>query len=258
MGEVYPTEEILGDHIYSQVSELTDTNVEKITGMLLECERPKILEMLQNRQVLMSYVKVAEKTISKNSTKESKQPEVSILNKDQECDKDVLGEKLYDKILELVDSELLAAKITGKVAITSCLIRVLVLSFKHNSHVTELRVAVLHYSQPFTTGDRYGMLLELDSDKLSKLLKSTTDLKQAIEKSRTVLETERTEELSPTEIMAEIIYSRVEIKYPDLAPQITGMLIELEDNVLEKLVNSEQLLDSRIEEAFSALQQNSS
>lgn len=55
------------------------------------------------------------------------------------------------------------------------------------------------------------------------------------------------------QLIGEIIYMRVYEQYPDLAGKITGMLLEMENNELIRLLEDTQSLDLKINEALAVL-----
>ncbi|KAK6194734.1 hypothetical protein SNE40_000308 [Patella caerulea] len=211
MATIVTLKDALGINLYSKVREITSTNASKITGMLLECKKEQILRMLENKDVLKSYVETAQETLKSSCDKDDNNG----IKDDTDDNKSTssnesMAEELYDKINNIVDSDLMAAKITG-------------------------------------------MLLDLDSSKQNELITSEKELKLAVERARTVLLDSKSEELNPQEDIADEIYTHVEKKYPELAPQITGMLLELDTDILKNLLTTTKELDNRIEEAFNVL-----
>ncbi|XP_055959502.1 uncharacterized protein LOC126822367 [Patella vulgata] len=219
MAAIVTLKDALGVNLYSKVSELTSTDAGKITGMLLECKKDQILRMLENKDVLKLYIETAQETLKSSCDNNGMIDDNNGIMDDGIKDPDdnkstssneSLAEELYDKITNIVDCDLMAAKITG-------------------------------------------MLLDLDSSKLNDLMTSEEELKLAVEKARTVLLETKSEEFNPHEDIADEIYTNVEKKYPELAPQITGMLLELDTDILKDLLTTTKELDNRIEEAFNVL-----
>lgn len=62
------------------------------------------------------------------------------------------------------------------------------------------------------------------------------------------------DEKSRKQIIGERLYPKISLKCPEMAPKITGMLLEMENTELLRILETESDLDLKIQEAISVLQ----
>lgn len=101
-----------------------------------------------------------------------------------------------------------------------------------------------------------GMLLEMDISKIKRLLEDSSLLESNVTTARIEYLREHHPGSLPTkEELGEEIYEIVSTSYPEEAARITGMLLELDLEELQRLVDNPDHLKSRIEQAFRAMQE---
>ncbi|PIK45673.1 hypothetical protein BSL78_17470 [Apostichopus japonicus] len=98
-----------------------------------------------------------------------------------------------------------------------------------------------------------GMILELDSTSVEHLLESPEDLTDAIDKAMKALNDSDHQHKAEKSLLAEELYLKVEQRQPDMASEITGMLLEMDTSSLQKLLSEPVLLDCKVAEAAAAL-----
>ena len=114
----------------------------------------------------------------------------------------------------------------------------------------------IHAIKPKLAGKITGMLLELDNKILFHLLNDDEALESKINEALMVLEHHQVI-ITSQEKKKEIgnkLYSKIVNLEPILAGKITGMLLELENKYLLQLLNNDQALEVKINEAVALLQ----
>jgi len=97
-----------------------------------------------------------------------------------------------------------------------------------------------------------GMLLELDAFTLKQLLLNDSLLSKAVEKSKKKF-LEFSETNKRKEEVGELLYLSVSKSYdPQVAPHLTGMLLELDSCTLDSLINDPAALKDKLESAHRA------
>ncbi|XP_028395402.1 uncharacterized protein LOC114519462 [Dendronephthya gigantea] len=101
-----------------------------------------------------------------------------------------------------------------------------------------------------------GMLLEMPADDLKNIFSDDSKLMSQIYEAIKVLEKET--EKDKRELLGDALYSEVEAVYSehDIAEKITGMLLELRLEDIERLMQNKNDLLVKIREAFEALQRH--
>ena len=145
-------------------------------------------------------------------------------------------------------------------------------SYQQKNLIGELLfIKVQHILSSTTDGDSTGksdkitgMLLELDNDELLETLNNEDLLKQKVKEASEVLMNSTNEQDSSQQqkqIFGEIIYLSVQeiipnvtdVFGPEKAGKITGMILELDNEELQQLVASQELLTERVKQAIDAL-----
>ncbi|XP_072016933.1 uncharacterized protein [Amphiura filiformis] len=134
-------------------------------------------------------------------------------------DKQTLGEELYSLVLDLKPNQC-AAKITG-------------------------------------------MLMELDISTIQNLLDSPTDLQKAVNKAVHTLNIDEagntcgkvTDKEEEKQEIGEELYNLVALQQRELAPKITGMLLEMSVQDLRELLQQPDMLKKKVDLAMKVLQQ---
>ncbi|XP_064649739.1 uncharacterized protein LOC135501520 [Lineus longissimus] len=121
------------------------------------------------------------------------------------------------------------------------------------------RVAEL---EPELCGHITGMLLELDNALIREFLESRDSLEEAVAKARTEYLLHATgspagSSSSEDDELSCILFNAVSERCPEIADRITGMLLELDQKVIEKLLDNPKHLDAQVERAKVALYEDS-
>ncbi|KAM9793936.1 uncharacterized protein LOC133162972 [Syngnathus typhle] len=207
--------ETLGEQLYTRIFHKHNENTGKLTGMLLELPAPVLRRILQDEAMLATAVEKAVKALHVDMHQETSKT----TNKEEDNDSmssDSLGEQLFD----LVD------------------------------------IYNTGYSQKIT-----GMLLEQDKEAVLKLLSDPKQLEEQLNAALKTLEQQRVEETDvsdasdpeDTEGLGEKLFLQVEELDKLHAHEITGMLLEMDADVLRRLLRERTLLEAAVHKAQAAL-----
>lgn len=128
-----------------------------------------------------------------------------------------------------------------------------------NSHEDDIGIALFEKVRSFheeNAAKITGMLLEMPADDLKNIFSDDSKLMSQIYEAIKVLEKET--ERDKRELFGDALYPEVEAVYSedDIAERITGMLLELRLEEIEKLIQNRNDLLVKIHEAFEALQRH--
>ena len=101
-----------------------------------------------------------------------------------------------------------------------------------------------------------GMLLEMPAKDLKHIFADDTKLMSQIYEAIKILDYEA--ELAKHELLGDVLYHEVEAVYSEqeIAEKITGMLLELRPQEIERLIQNKSELLVKIHEAFEVLQKH--
>ncbi|CAG5132145.1 unnamed protein product [Candidula unifasciata] len=251
------TRDVLGAHLHQKVSSslnghLTEAKkmvsdecilADKITGMLLERSLKDILAMLQDDAVLLRNVKVALEVLRKAYPEQLQTPTSGRFEERPELSLDGIGEVLFERVCSIEES--LAPQITGM--------------------ILELDVPTLLH---IINTD--GSLLESAVQKAKEVLLSETFLiecppgphslfshPELILKDVSCQSQGEVDDEPAREILGEQIYERVRGVHPECASDLTGMILELEPQVIKLLLQDQQQLEVAIAKAYTEWKKHS-
>ncbi|XP_076446257.1 uncharacterized protein LOC143283779 isoform X3 [Babylonia areolata] len=128
---------------------------------------------------------------------------------------------------------------------------------EHKQMIGERLYPQIQQMYPGLTKKITGMLLELDNKELLRLLGSPEMLRSRVDEAVNVLHDQEpltTEVFGAHEhkqILGERLFPKVQRLYPEFAGKITGMLLELDNLELLRLLEDHHLLKDRAEEAWA-------
>lgn len=216
----------IGEDLYELVYALDSDQADKITGMLLEMDLPDLEKLVKHQAALEEKVNQALMAINSQCDKHE-----TASSKDEQEDKTLLGEQLYDLISEWYPDQV--DKITGM--------------------LLELDVTTLN----LLVNDS-AALKEKATCAANVLSQTSTEkeIPHSFASTRNSVQESGDKTSSDSEMkhaLAEKIYDIIEQWYPKEAGKLTGMLMDFDCKTLEMMVLNEQLLKEKLEEALAAI-----
>ncbi|XP_077352786.1 uncharacterized protein LOC144001959 isoform X1 [Festucalex cinctus] len=207
--------ETLGEQLYTRIFPKHNEHAGKLTGMLLELPAPVLSKMLQDEAMLTTAVEKAVTALQVDLHQECSK----ITSKEEDngsVSSDSLGEQLFD----LVD------------------------------------IYNTGYSQKIT-----GMLLEQHKEAVLKLLSDPKQLEEQLNAALKTLQQQRIEETDvsdtsdaeETDGLGEKLFTQVEELDQLHAHEITGMLLEMDADILRQLLRERTMLEAAVRKAQAAL-----
>ncbi|XP_077441754.1 uncharacterized protein LOC144063786 [Vanacampus margaritifer] len=207
--------ETLGEQLYTRISPKYSEHAGKLTGMLLELPAPVLSRMLQDEAMLTTAVEKAVRALQVDLHQEH-----SKISSKEEDDGSVSSDSLGEQLFDLVDT--------------------------YNTG----------YSQKIT-----GMLLEQHREAVLKLLSDPKQLEEQLNAALKTLQQQRIEETDvsdtsdaeETDGLGEKLFTQVEELDQIHAHEITGMLMEMDADILRQLLSERTMLEAAVRKAQAAL-----
>ncbi|XP_076454735.1 uncharacterized protein LOC143289587 [Babylonia areolata] len=254
LAEPLPLLEVLGEHLYTKVSELQGTlgvmlDVAKLTGVLLELGDKQVLKLLQDEKLLRRGVERVMEYVPSVSIPVSTRSRSKGGDRGGKIDAD-LQEHLYSQVCHLEPE--LAAHITGMLLeLPATQVKSLLESATRLTRaVSHAKAAYLSHSQTRQKNSppAHGHC-ELDSDWSQRLAAGGRTEAQKHEED--VEEGEKEE--GELEEMGERVYTEAERLYPGCAAKLTGMVLDMGQKRVKTLLQDQSQLHRVLHMAFSSL-----
>ncbi|CAI9723532.1 QUALITY PROTEIN: polyadenylate-binding 4-like [Octopus vulgaris] len=238
--------QVLGETLFQFIHNMYPDKAGEITDMLLELDEAELLPLIDSHELLQGKVE-----------------EVVIVLQAQEAMKDAITDIKTIKGKEPLSSSMIGASDPQE----------------QKQVLSKILFPLIHNMYPDKAGKITGMLLELDEAELLPLIDSHELLQGKMEEVVIVLQaheamkdattdiktTEGQEPLSSSmigaiapqeqkQVLGETLFPLIHNMYPDKAGKIIGMLLELEEAELLPLIDSDELLQGKVEEVVIVLQ----
>lgn len=226
---VYELSEVLGEHLYVKISEVCQDlkleEISKITGILLECPKNDILWMLENVDALQNRVDAARKSL--NTLDQN-----GFGHRSTELDNHASDTSVT---LDTAEREVTTRTKQQNYVITQ--------QDKCDENLADILYQKVVHIEPVMGPKITGMLLELEEGTIKDLISNSDNLLKAVHKAKSVCDKYSHDEIG------DVIFGIVHMYYPDHAAKISGMLLEMDTDILVKLLDDQPTLLKKIDQA---------